>query len=167
MSGRTSKNICHSGFMITINTNKRYQGFEETFENDVMNFAKTINELFDNVSGIKLVTKCKDKNVSIDQLFADNSLIRDIDISKSIEIGPQTNTLHCHVVAIYHHYSKLQISVDDIKKYFADKGYGSVHCFYRFFTDSAANMQSYIGKTVNQIKESLKQKNDKLIATTQ
>lgn len=162
-----SPNLKHSGYLVTITANnQRFTGAEDNFRDTTMRFAKAISDLYTD-KGLQQITKCKVPDITIDQLFATNELIKNVDCTSTLEIGPTTGVLHCHSVLIYHHYTKLQIDKPSIQTFMSNHGFDKCHCNFRFFSDSSTIMKEYIGKTLDQVKQAIKQKNDKLIATTQ
>jgi hypothetical protein len=153
-------NVCkktHSNFFLTINSQKRLNSLDEPSSRETKEkFSEAVDDFFNNKIMDFIVF---DHSKSADEYYPKSTdreelksrlILGDCKVEYVIEIGPQTSCLHSHgLVALAKRGVNTKLDYKKIKEYFDQKLGYPVHFNSRVYTDSKANLQSYIEKTLN------------------
>lgn len=137
---RKVRQLRHSNYYITFNTNKRYTGYEEVFEQKCKELEDAILYVFNNPKPELIVFR-----------EGGPADIKTLGLEYGIELAPNTNCLHCHMTFKIAHYAKISLDFDYINKAVASQlGLDKVYMFSRMYRDSGANLKNYMQKNKTQ-----------------
>ena len=137
-----NEKIISSNFLLTINTNMRYQDDDEDLENDIEVFDTTIKEVLNNISDY----------VNLPQgIPFDEEHIKNVDIDYTIEKGTKHNQLHIHIMLKFRHKTNIQLNYQKIKtKITKDLGLKNIYLNNRLIKNSGSeNILDYLNKYTN------------------
>lgn len=130
-----------SAFLLTINTNQRYQDNDENLQNDIEVFEDTINSILENI----------DNYVKLPEgVTWNNDTIEDVSIKYTIEKGQKKNCLHVHIFLVFKHYTKVLLDYDKIRtKIKTDLGLNDIFMQNKLVRNAGSfNIEEYLDKLV-------------------
>jgi hypothetical protein len=138
----------YSNFFITINPNKAAKNDEE-FEEMNERLAEALDDLFgtsENLDGYVL-------DFLVDNASFEDDIL-DVKFLTQIEEGSKKHRIHSHTILEITHKTKIRISIDGIKRYFADKGIApNVYVHVDIVPDNLRHLLQYVGKTQENLEE--------------
>lgn len=136
----------HSNYLITINTNKRYTGFEEHFNAKEVELQNAIEAIFNDTSNLVKIVTFKDTTHNFTRKH-----IKNINVDYALELAPNTSTLHAHVALYISHYSSIKIDYALMKKLLLEQlKLENIYINNRVCSSSEKNILEYIYKNRNQ-----------------
>lgn len=143
---KKGRQLRHSNFFITINTNQRYTGHEEEYEQFVNNFKRVLDGIFDNLANLITVTKDDDK--------FDDSTIKKIGIQSVIEKAPKTNAIHAHILVKVAHYTSVKFNIDYFKEQIlAGTNLKNIYIQIKMFRNANDILEKYIYKNQEKLSQ--------------
>ena len=129
----------HSNFLITINTNQR---FEEPKGNEYMNYENKLEQIYNELKDPNKIWDYVDFKVKGD----DKDKVKFIEYNGGIEIAPSTNTLHIHIYIKFFHKSRIALKHSELTK-LAERVLGvPAYVHIHGSGDASSNFQEYVMK---------------------
>ena len=136
-----SKQLRHSNFFITINTNQRFNPYSE----ECKIFKGKLQNAVD-----KLLTEKMNEIIEFKEEGEFNTeYIKNIDIQNALEIGPETNTVHSHTLLMINHYSNIKLNYKVINEFIkTELGLKNIYLNNRVAhgINSMNNLKDYLSK---------------------
>lgn len=135
------KQLRHSNFFITINTNKRYTGNEEDYEEFIEKFKNSIDNQFTNDNIVNLI-KVQNEEHELSEKY-----IKNIDIQSAIELGPTTGTIHSHILVKIAHYTNVRLEYQYFKEQIMkDMGLKNIFMNVKLYRNANDTLERYLFK---------------------
>jgi hypothetical protein len=134
------KQLRHSNFFMTLNTNQRYDEMNEEFAPFVAKFKASLQDLFNN--HMKDIVKIKEGDSEDD--------IRDVKTEFCVEKAPTTNTIHSHAIISISHYTNVQLDYKFITEYIKQQmGLDNLYLKNKVFygANNSQTLKDYIEKS--------------------
>lgn len=139
------RNLRHSNYFLTINTQQRYTGHEEDYEEFVEKFREVIDHIFsrENLPNILVLTDvAKEKGHTLTPQY-----VKQIKIEKAIERGGKNDTVHVHILFKVAHYTNLSLKYSDIKQAVQDQmELPSVYMQSKLYKNAEDTLENYLMK---------------------
>ena len=133
------RQLRHSNYFITINTNKRFTGHEPHFNRRTREFEKAITDTFADEVGDIVVFK-----------EGGPADIKSINLEYGIELGDELGCLHVHLTLKISHYAKLKLDYAAIRAKMLEKlpflEGKPVHMSNRLYRDAGGTLRDYMNK---------------------
>jgi hypothetical protein len=137
---KSKKQLRHSSYFITINTNQRFNPLSKEYEDFFNKFKITLNELLNNhVNDIIGINEGEQSNV-----------IKNVKTDMAIELAPNTNCVHSHIMMDISHYSSVKLNYQFIKDFICQRlNLSNIYLNNKvvFGTTSKLNLKDYIEKS--------------------
>lgn len=135
------KQLRHSNFFITINTNKRFTGNEEDYEEFIEKFKNSIDNQFTNDNIVNLI-KVQNEEHELSEKY-----IKNIDIQSAIELGPATGTVHSHILVKIAHYTNVRLEYQHFKEtIMKDMGLKNIFMNIKLYRNAGDRLETYLNK---------------------
>lgn len=136
---KKKRQLRRSNYFLTINTNQRFQEFNEGFEPFFKKFEASLNDLFNN--NMNDIIKLKEEgNIDED--------IKSVETEFCIEKGPKTNCIHSHCMVSIAHYNNIELNFEFIVNFIKEKmELQNVYLDSKVFNNNKLSLKDYIEKT--------------------
>jgi hypothetical protein len=142
LEDRKSRQLRHSSFFLTINTNKKYNKLSQEYEDFVKRFKDCIDEMLNNQVKGFVTLKTDDYDYNKD--------IKNIESEYAIEIGPRSGAIHSHVMIHIAHYTSVKLNFEFITEFIKKQmDLSNIYLNSRvvFGANSRQNLKEYIEKS--------------------
>ena len=133
------KSPLRSSFLLTINTNQKYDSDDKFLQNDAELFDECVQDILNNIGDyIKLP----------DEQHWSEEFIKNVDSDYTVERGTIKGRLHCHILMRFEHFTKIQLDYGKIKaKILKDTGLLNIYMYNKLIRASSdQNILQYLGK---------------------
>lgn len=132
----------HSNFLITINTNQR---FDEPNGAEYMNYESKLEQIYNELKDPNKIWDYVDFKAKGDN----KDKVKFVEYCGGIEIAPVTNTLHIHIYIKFFHRSRIALKHTELSK-LAEQVLGiTPYVHIRGSGDASSNFQEYVMKYYN------------------
>lgn len=139
---KKQNDLRHSNYWITINTNKRFTGYEEDYQEFVDKFRAVIEEIFD--KDLKRYVKINKPDHAYNTQY-----FKDVSSEAVIEKGGKNNTIHAHIMVKFAHRTSITLDYGDIRnKVMNEMGLDSLFMSNKLFRRADDNLERYLYKDV-------------------
>lgn len=134
----------HSNAFITINTNQRFSGYEDNFQEFCQKFEDAILHTFRDNAG-KLITIKKEEDIDKPDIIAS------LNLEYGIELAPNTGCVHAHLIFAVAHRTNMKLNIAEIRNQICEQmGLSNVFVNVRMFFNASWNIKDYIHKGAKQ-----------------
>ena len=136
-----AKQLRHSNFYLTLNTNQRFIPTSKEYKIFNDKFCNVIDRLLDK-SNLHNVIVLKDKNANYTKEY-----IPKIDIQKVVELGEEKNCVHMHALVLISHYTSVNINYSYISDFVKNQmDLKNVYFNCKVVKENINNLKDYLKK---------------------